>query len=72
MRETILNITQIALSSVLILIIALQQKGSGMGALLGGSSNVYSTKRGLDKVLHITTIVIAAVFLAVSLARVFF
>lgn len=51
--------------------ILLQQKGSGLGAAFGGSSNIYSTKRGVDKVLFYFTIVISVVFFGVSLARLF-
>jgi preprotein translocase subunit SecG len=72
MPESIYNIIQIVLSVVLIIVILLQQKGSGLGGVFGGSSNIYSTKRGLDKVLHYATIVVAFLFFGVSLARLYF
>jgi protein translocase SecG subunit len=71
MKETILNSIQITLSILLIVVILLQQKGSGLSAAFGGSSNVYSTKRGVDKVLHIGTIILALVFFGLSFARLF-
>lgn len=72
MHETLFNVLQIVLSALLILLIALQQKGAGMSGIFGGSSNVYSTKRGIDKVLHLTTIVLSVIFFGLSLARFLF
>ena len=69
MKETIYNIIQIVLASVLIVAILLQQKGAGLGGVFGGSSNIYSTKRGVDKILFYTTIVTAVVFFTISLVR---
>jgi len=70
MKEMIFNIIQLVLSVILIVVILLQQKGSGLGGIFGGSSNVYSTKRGIDKVLHYTTIVVATLFCLLSLLQV--
>ncbi len=69
MKETILNIIQLVLAIVLILTVLLQQKGSGLSGIFGGSGNIYSTKRGLDKILHYITIATAAIFFIVSLVR---
>lgn len=69
MQETILNIIQLVLAFILILVILLQQKGSGLGAAFGGSSNIYSTKRGVDKILHYITIGASVIFFIVSLVR---
>ena len=70
MKETIFNILQIALSALLVILILLQQKGGGLGGVFGGSSNIYSTKRGVDKFLHYATIVTAIVFFCLSLVRI--
>lgn len=69
MLSKILVIMELVLSIVLIVTILLQQKGGGLGAAFGGSSNVYSTKRGMDKVLYQITIVVAILFLLISLAN---
>jgi preprotein translocase subunit SecG len=69
MKETILNIIQLILAVVLVLIILLQQKGTGLSGVFGGSNNIYSTKRGLDKILHYITIATAALFFLVSIIR---
>ena len=72
MKETIFTVGQLVLSILLIAIIALQQKGSGLSGVFGGSSNIYSTKRGVDKILHYATIVIAGLFFGISLIRFIF
>ncbi|MCX6780782.1 MAG: preprotein translocase subunit SecG [Candidatus Magasanikbacteria bacterium] len=67
--QTTLNIIQIIISVLLIASILLQQKGVGLGAAFGGSSNIYSTKRGVDKILFRTTIVLAVLFFATAAAN---
>lgn len=67
--QTTLNIVQIVISILLIAAILLQQKGVGLGAAFGGSSNVYSTKRGVDKILFRATIVLAVLFFATAAAN---
>ena len=69
MKETVFNIIQFVLATVLIIIILLQQKGTGLSGVFGGSSNIYSTKRGIDKILYFATIGIAIVFFGISLVR---
>jgi protein translocase SecG subunit len=62
MYDTLISVIQIVLSTILTIIILLQQKGGGTSGIFGGSSNVYSTKRGVDKILHYATIAISAIF----------
>jgi len=69
MKETIYNIVQLILAILLIAAILLQQKGTGLSGVFGGSSNIYSTKRGIDKILHYSTIIIAIIFFGVSVLR---
>ena len=63
----ILSIIQIAIAIILIAVILIQHRGSGLGAAFGGEGNIYRTKRGLEKTLHIITIVLAFAFLAIAL-----
>lgn len=63
-----LKIAQIIIAVLLVVVILLQNRGSGMGSAFGGSSAVFTTKRGLDKKLYNITIVLAILFFAVSLA----
>ncbi len=69
MQETVFSIIQLVLAILLTVVILLQQKGSGLSGVFGGSSNIYSTKRGIDKTLHFATIGIAIVFFVISLVR---
>ena len=64
--ENYLNIGQILVSVVLITVVLLQAKGSGFGAGLGGSTSAFRTRRGLEKTLFQATIVLTAIFLAMS------
>jgi preprotein translocase subunit SecG len=59
----ILTITQILISVGLIAVILFQQRGTGLGAAFGGEGGVYRTKRGIEKYLFISTIVLAALFI---------
>ncbi len=65
----VFNIVQFVLAALLTTAILLQQKGTGLSGVFGGSSNIYSTKRGVDRILHIFTIVIAVIFFSISLIR---
>lgn len=62
-----LLIAQILLSMLLIAAILLQNRGAGLGETFGGDSGIYHTKRGLEKRLHQATILLAALFLTISL-----
>lgn len=65
----VLKIVQIIVAVLLMVAILLQNKGSAVsGVFGGGGGNVYMTKRGFDKVLFYSTIVLAAVFFGLSLA----
>ena len=54
----------ITIGSAVLMIIAilLQQRGASLGAGFGGSSELYTTRRGLDKNLFEVTIILAVVF----------
>lgn len=47
-----------------ILLILLQQRGASLGAGFGSSGELYTTRRGLEKSLFVTTIVSAVVFVS--------
>lgn len=66
----ILNIVEIVLSVILVTAILLQNRGSGLGGVFGGEGNVYRTKRGFEKVLFISTIVISILFFGTAIANV--
>lgn len=63
--KSLLPYIQIILSVVLITIILIQKTGSQVGGAFGGSDNfssAFHTRRGFEKVLFITTIIIAILF----------
>lgn len=64
-------ITQLVLAILLTVLIAIQQKGASVGGAFGGSSNVYSTKRGIDKILFTATIILSIAFFALGIVRFF-
>ena len=64
----LMNFLQIVISTILIVVVLLQVKGSGFGAALGGMSggSVFRTKRGLERTLFQATIILVVVFIFVS------
>lgn len=66
-----LNLAQIVISVVLIGVILLQTRNSGLGSSFGGDS-IYKTRRGLDRTLFQMTIVLSILFGVISLASVLF
>jgi len=61
---------QIIVSIILIVLIALQQRGTALGASFGGGGEVYSAKRGAQKKIYYATIVVATIFLALGIINV--
>ncbi len=63
-------VVQMVLSVVLISLILLQQRGSGLSSPFGGDSNVllsFRTRRGFEKLVFGATIVVALAFFGVTL-----
>lgn len=50
-------------AALLCLLILLQARGASLGAGFGGSSELHTTRRGVDKTMHQLTIVVAIVFI---------
>ena len=64
--ETYLNVTQILISLVILLVILAQVKEGG-GGLFGSAQSTIRTRRGLEKTLFQFTIILAVVFLGISI-----
>lgn len=64
--NSILFYSQIAISAILILLIAIQQRGTALGAGFGGGGEVYSAKRGAQKKIYYATIAVATIFLVLG------
>lgn len=65
--KAVISIIQIILGILLILVIIIQQKGSGLGSSFGGDLSFYRTKRGAEKLLFYATIGISIAFILSSL-----
>ncbi len=58
---------QIAASIILIVLIAIQQRGTALGSAFGGGGEFYSSRRGIQKKLHYATIGVAGIFIILSI-----
>lgn len=72
MLKTFLPIVHITVSLLLITAILLQSKGVGLGGAFGGGGEIYQTKRGAEKAIFILTIILAAIFVSISLTEAIF
>lgn len=63
-----LNVVTFVSAVLLILLVLLQQRGASLGAGFGGSGELYTERRGLEKSLYNATIVVAVVFVLAILA----
>jgi preprotein translocase subunit SecG len=66
------KILQIIFAVLLVVLVLLQQRGSGLGMAFGGEGNVYRSRRGVEKFIFYATIVVAVFFCAIALFSVFF
>ena len=64
---------QIILSIILVVTVLLQQSEAGVGGVLGGgdTGGLHHTRRGFEKFLFVTTIVVGILFVASALLAIF-
>jgi len=60
--KVILNYATIISAALMIITILLQQRGATLGAGFGSSGEMFTTRRGVDKSLFDTTVVLAVAF----------
>jgi preprotein translocase subunit SecG len=65
-------IVQIFVSIILIGVLLLQARGSGFSATFSSDSSIYRTRRGVEKTLFNVTIVLAILFVIISILSVAF
>ena len=70
MTQQILSYAQIGVAVLLGSAILLQQKGQGLSGAFGGEGGFYRTKRGLEKILLVSTIVLAVLFVGIGISRI--
>lgn len=66
--KKILSYVELATAVLLTVTILMQSKGAGLGSVFGGEGNVYRTKRGAERALFITTIVLGVIFAGAAAA----
>lgn len=66
--DSILQIIMLGSAVLMTAAILLQQRGATLGAGFGGSSELYTTRRGFDKNLFEVTIIFAVIFVLSILA----
>ena len=66
--DQIFSVSQLVVAIVLIILILLQERSSGLSGVFGGdSAGFYQTRRGLEKIIFRSTIALVSVFLVLSL-----
>ncbi|MGE5775956.1 MAG: preprotein translocase subunit SecG [Chloroflexota bacterium] len=66
---TYLQIALIIISVLLILSVIVQSKGAGLGSLTGADTgSIFTARRGVERTLFLTTIVLSVLFFALVLA----
>jgi len=63
-----IKIAQVVVAVLLMVAILMQNRGAGLGDAFGGSGGVYLTKRGVEKKLFIATVILAVIFILLSLS----
>lgn len=69
--NVILEVITIASAVLMVTAILLQQRGASLGAGFGSSGEFYTTRRGFDKNLFESTIILSVVFILSILASLF-
>lgn len=69
MKDALL-IAQIVISTLLVVTILMQAKGTGIGTAFGGSESYYHSKRGVEKLFIYFTIILAVLFFLISIIQV--
>ena len=67
----ILKFADILVMVVLIIVIALQNKSSGLSNVFGGGGNIVQTRRGFEKWLFYATIILGILFMAINVSFLF-
>jgi protein translocase SecG subunit len=61
----------IAIMLLLVIVIALQNKSSGLSNVFGGAGNIVQTRRGFEKWLFYATIILGVIFVAINIGLLF-
>jgi protein translocase SecG subunit len=67
-----LAIIQIIVALIIVGLILLQERSSGLSGIFGGEGgggNIYQTRRGMEKVIFVSTIVFSVIFVALAVLQ---
>lgn len=64
-------VINIILSIIIVVFILIQGKGAGLGSAWGGGGEMFTTRRGVEKVILWLTTIAILVFFVVSLVNLF-
>lgn len=60
---------QVIVAVLLIILVLLQPRGTGLGSAFGGAGGLFATRRGVQQKLYWITIVLAFVFVALAFSN---
>lgn len=63
----ILSIIQVIIAILLIVVILLQMKGSGLSTAFGGSGEFYRSRRNIEKLLVWATVFLSSIYAILSI-----
>ena len=69
--SVILKFVNILVMILLIIVISLQNKSSGLSNVFGGAGNIVQTRRGFEKWLFYATIVLGILFVVINVSFLF-
>ncbi len=67
----ILTFADIIIMVLLIVVIALQNKSSGLSNVFGGAGNIVATRRGFEKWLFYATVILGVLFVSINVGFLF-
>lgn len=67
--EKNLAFAQIILALLLISVILLQHRGTGLGGAFASEADFYRSKRGIEKILFYLTIILAILFVGLAVSN---
>ena len=72
LSSPIFKFLNILVMIILVVVIALQNKSSGLSNVFGGAGNIVQTRRGFEKWLFYATIILGIIFMAINISFLFF
>jgi preprotein translocase subunit SecG len=66
--KNILTIAQLIVAALMVASILMQQRGATLGNAFGGGSSVYRSRRGVEKWLFYSSIILSLAFIGLTIA----